>query len=382
MISELFWTNCWLFLTGLNEPYTKKCDKKKYSIIDVAIRLVRLILITLYVHLTANMFALSLMGIYVKHKRLPLIIWYYYATVQTISALQWYIMSEMKSRNHTQLKLMTEVIVSKRRKFIRFFDLLVSGSIFIIFTSGLVAFPLFNLLTKNLDNLIDWFTTKSPDNTGAYVHKFIIPCSEISSMVVVISSKLYVSFFHIHFTHVAKTLKEKISGLNSENKERLIKRFLEWITRRNEAVARFSPLIFLWSLSLVVNILARNINGFDKTARPELFPLKIMLLLFLFLFFGYSSNLSQKSFIETTDAAIKYLNNKENNNRVQVGTRLTYESEENLKMLDILKNEIIEPTYILSIFKCNIFEINSNLPFKLFLTFLLLHLIPSMFWFQ
>lgn len=375
---DLTWTNCFLFLIGLNELKDKKSDKKKDVLINYGFKIIRLILIPLYIHLTAQMFGLAVMGIYLKHNRLPILIWYYYALVQGISAIQWYLMMERKERNNAQLHLMTRVITTKRRKFIKILDLFVSGILFICFLFFMIFLPLFILLTKNLDSLIKWFISKNSENSAAYVHKFVIPCSEISAIAVLISSKLSVSFFHIHLYHVAQTLREKITGLNGENKERLIKRFLEWIARRGEAIERFSPLIFCWSLNLVINFMARTFDGFDKTPRPDLLPLKLLVLLTLFLFYGYCSSLSQSSFKEAHGAAVKYLINKENNNKVPYNK---YNQPEN-ELLQQLTQEVIEPSYILSIFKCKLFEINNNLPFKLFMAFLILHLIPSMFSFK
>lgn len=374
---DLVWTNCLLALSGLNELSNKKSEKKHERILNILLKIARLILILYYVHLTTQMLAISVMGIYLKHNRLPLLIWYYYAIIQALSGIQWYLNIEGRSTNNAQLNLMARVMSIKRRKITKNLDATLSSVLFIAFSVFAILIPLFTLLMKNSKDLSKWYSSKSAESSAAYVHNFIIPCSEISSIAVLIASKMYVTFFHIHLYQVAQTLKEKITGLNSENKERLINRFLEWIQRREEAMKRFSLFIFCWSLNLVVNFMVKSVDGFDKTPRPDLYPFKIFSMVILFLFFGLCSCKSYNAFKDTHAAAIKYLKQKENNNRVQ-SSHKNYEPENEI-LEQLVNNVHIEPSYILSIYKLKIFEINSNLPFKIFMTFLVLHLFPSMF---
>ena len=124
---NLDWTNCLLFLTGLNEARGKKCESWKEVIIHYGLGMLRVILITVYIHLTAQMVGLALMGIYLQHSRLPLLVWYYHATVQVISAVQWFLMMGRKDRSNAQLHLMTRILPMKRRKSIRITDFFFSG---------------------------------------------------------------------------------------------------------------------------------------------------------------------------------------------------------------------------------------------------------------
>lgn len=384
---NLNWTNCLLFLTGLNETREKKSENWREKMTYYGLKILRVILITVYIHLTGQMLGLALMGIYLQHSRLPLLVWYYFATVQSTSAVQWFLMMERKDRSNSQLHLMTRILPMKRRKFIRTTDCFFSGTVFFLLIFTIIVSS-FSLLSLHFNDLVQLLTTNKSDNSAVYVHKFVIPSSEIASLAVLISTKLHASFFHIHLHHVCETIKERITGLNSEKKERLIRRFLEWVGRREEAIERFSPLVSCWSINLLASFVARNLHGlnlhglnlhgfnlhgFEKTIRLDLFSLKLLLLFTLFLFFGSCACLSQRSFNETRSVAIKFLTQKKEKNN----NKSTTAPEDDL--LQLLTEKVIQKSYILSLLKCKLLEINNNLPFKLFLTFLLIYLIPSMF---